>query len=208
MTVPPAPTRRYSSPRRREQAEATRQRILTAFVRQLGRPGALDINVTEAARDAGVAVRTVYHYFPDRRARVEGIAAWTLEGIGPVDHPLETADDIAGYARAAYARAERHEDLMRAGTVAGLSADVHLARHLRTRTRIRQLLADIGAPGPETERAAAVVAVIESSEGGVALIDMQGLTFTEAADAVAETIDAIVARLRSLASNPNKGDGG
>jgi AcrR family transcriptional regulator len=123
LTAPSTPTstRPYSSARRREQAEATRQRILEAFARQRGRPGAVDINVTEAARDAGVAVRTVYHFFPDRQARVEALAAWTQDVFGPVDHPLEKADDIPGYTRAAYARAEQHEALTRAGMAGGLS---------------------------------------------------------------------------------------
>jgi AcrR family transcriptional regulator len=201
LTAPSAPsgTRPYSSVRRREQAEATRQRILEAFARQLGQPGAVDINITDAARDAGVAVRTVYHYFPDRQARVEALAAWTQEVFGPVDHPLEKADDIPGYTRAAYARSEQHEALTRAGMAGGLSTDVRLHRHQRNRRRIRELLTELGAPAAETERAAAVVTVLESSEGGFPLVDFQGLTFAEAADAAAEAIEAIIARLRSLA---------
>ena len=48
-------TRGYSSPRRQEQAEATRNRIMEAFASRTGRPGAFDISVTEAAREAGVS---------------------------------------------------------------------------------------------------------------------------------------------------------
>jgi AcrR family transcriptional regulator len=195
-----AGTRPYSSPRRQEQAEATQGRILEAFARQLGRPGAGDINVTEAAREAGVAVRTVYHYFPDRRARVEALAAWTQAQFGPVEHPLQTVDDLPGYARAAYARAERHEALTRAGLAAGLSTDVRVARHQRVRARIRELLATIGAPEPETQRAAALVAVLESSEAGFPLVDLHGLSFGQAGQAAAEGIEAVIARLRSQAA--------
>ena len=173
---------------------------MEAFARQLGRPGALDVNVTEAARQAGVAVRTVYHYYPDRQARVEALAEWTQKVFGSVDHPLEKADDIPGYTRAAYARAERHEALTRAGMAAGLSTDVRLERHQRVKGRIRELLAELGAPDAETERAAAVVTVLESSEGGFALVDYHGMSIAEAAEAAAEGIQAIIARLRSIAS--------
>ena len=206
---PPTASRSYSSVTRREQAEATRTRILGAFARQLGRPGALDINVTEAAREAGVALRTVYHYFPDRRARVEALAVWVDQQFGPIDHPLETADDIPGYTRAAYAKAERHEALTRAGHVGGLSIDVRLHRHQSRRTRMRDLLAEIGAPEAETERAAAVVALLESSEAGYPLVDFHGMTFTEAAEAAAEAIEAIIARLRDQAGTavPAPGSG-
>ena len=194
-------TRSYTSPQRREQAEATRIRILEAFAAQLGRPGATDINVTEAARDAGVAVRTVYHYFPDKQARVEGLAAWADEVFGPVEHPLETVDDLPGYTRAAYLRAQRHEALSRAGVVAGFSAEVRLTRMRRTRARIRELLEGIGAPAAETSRAAAVVAVLESSEAGFPLVEGHGLSFEEAGNASAEAITAVIERLRRLAGS-------
>jgi AcrR family transcriptional regulator len=203
-TAPPG-TRSYSSPRRDQQAEATRQRILEAFAAQLGRPGAGDINVTEAAKAAGVAVRTVYHYFPDRAARVDALVAWTREQFGPIDHRLETADDLAGYTRAAYARAERHEALTRAGIVAGFSSDVRIARHQGMRVRIRELLDEIGAPEADTERAAAMIAVLETSDAGFPLVDSHGLSFSQAADAAADAIDAIIARLRALAAEQPAG---
>ncbi len=133
----------------REAGRKRRQQILEALAGQLGRPGAVDVNVTEAAKEAGVSVRTVYHHFPDRAARVEALAEWTREALGPVDHPLDTADDIAGFTRAAYARAERQEAFWRIGMVPGLSSDVRRARHGRVRRqRCARLLDEIGAPAP------------------------------------------------------------
>ncbi len=198
-STPSAKARRYSSPTRERQAEQTRQRILEVLARQLGRPDAVDVNVTEAAKEAGVSVRTVYHYFPDRTARVEALAEWTREALGPVDHPLLTADDIPGFTRAAYARAERQEAFWRIGMVPGLSSDVRRARHGRVRRRIRELLDEIGAPDPETERATAAIILLESPEGGVVLVDMLGLSFVDAADAAAEAIAAVIAQLRAIA---------
>ena len=74
MLTPSAKAHRCSSRVRERQAETTQQRILEVLARQLGGPDAVDVNVTEAAREAGVSVRTVYHYFPDRAARVEALA--------------------------------------------------------------------------------------------------------------------------------------
>ena len=203
QSTPITKARRYSSPVRERQAEHTRQRILEALAGQLGRPNAVDVNVTEAAKEAGVSVRTIYHYFPDRSARVEALAEWTREALGPVDHPLVTADDIPGFTRAAYARAERHEALWRIGMVPGLSSDVRRARHGRVRRRIRELLDEIGAPGPETERATAAIILLESPEGGVVLVDMLGLSFIDAADAAADAIAAVITQLRVAAGETN-----
>ena len=202
-STPRVKARRYSSPVRERQAETTRQRILEALARRLGRPDAVDVNVTEAAKEAGVSVRTVYHYFPDRTARVEALAEWTREALGPVDHPLVTTDDIPGFTRAAYARAESQEAFWRIGMVPGLSSDVRRARHGRVRRRIRELLDEIGAPGPETERATAAIILLESPEGGVVLVDMLGLSFVDAADAAAEGIAAVITQLRAIASGNN-----
>jgi AcrR family transcriptional regulator len=202
-STPSAKARRYRSPVRERQAEETRQRILEALAGQLGRPDTLDVNVTEAAKEAGVSVRTVYHYFPDRAARVEALAEWTREALGPVDHPLDTADDIPGFTRAAYARAELQEAFWRIGMVPGLSSDVRRARHGRVRLRIRELLGEIGASGPETERATAAILLLESPEGGVVLVDMLELSFVDAADAAAEAIAAVITQLRAVAGDNN-----
>ena len=136
-TTRPA-TRAYSSPQRREQAEATRNRILEVFARQLGR-------------------------------------------LRPGQAPRA---------------------LTRAGLVAGLSTEVRLTRLRRTRARIGELLESIGAPRADTDRAAAVVAVLESSEAGRPLVDVHGLSFEEAGNAAAEAIEAVVHRLRRLAAAP------
>jgi hypothetical protein len=109
-------------------------------------------------------------------------------------------DDLPGYTRAAYARAARYETLTRAGLAAGPSSEVRMLRLSRTRRRIRELLDSIGAPAAETERAAAVVAILESSEAGFPLVDGHGLSFTEAGKAAAEAIEAVIDRLRAKAA--------
>jgi AcrR family transcriptional regulator len=198
-SAPAAATRPYRSSQREARAAATRERILTSFAEQLGRPGATDVNVVEAARVAGVSVRTVYHHFPDRTARLEALAGWLSEQFGPVQAPLERAADLPDYVRAAYARAAAHEALTRAGLVAGMATDIRLLRLAGTRRRIRQLLDEIGAPAADTARAAAVIAVLESSEAGFPLVEYQGLTFAEAGEAAADAVAAIIKDLGARA---------
>ena len=59
----------------------------------------------------------------------------------------------------------------------------------------------IGAPAAETARAAAVVAVLESSEAGFPLVETHGLSFAEAGEASAAAVSAIIADLRRLAGS-------
>jgi AcrR family transcriptional regulator len=53
-------TRRYESPRRREQAAATRGAILDAAQRRFERDGYAQTTMAAIAAEAGVALKTVY----------------------------------------------------------------------------------------------------------------------------------------------------
>ncbi|MGD9530653.1 MAG: hypothetical protein AB7V44_28230, partial [Pseudonocardia sp.] len=153
-----------------------------------------------AAERAGVSVRTVYHHFPDRQARVDGLAAWAEEVFGPIPEAIHGPDDLPDYARHAYARAGRHLELTRAMYAAGFANDVRLARLRARRRRIADALAAIGAPAGPTRRAAAIVSLLCSSEAGVPLLDIHGLSVEEAGEAAAEAVRGIVADLRRHAA--------
>src|ERR1700722_11984222 len=56
-------SRRYVSPRRRQQADETRRRIVEAARRLLGKTGYDTTTIAEIAADAGVATQTVYAVF-------------------------------------------------------------------------------------------------------------------------------------------------
>lgn len=58
------PPRSYQSPLREEQAAATRERILEAAHRLLGRIRPVDLAYAQIAEEAQVSVRTVYRHFP------------------------------------------------------------------------------------------------------------------------------------------------
>ncbi len=63
MADPVKSTRRYESPRRREQAEATRAQILEAAWRLFEQQGYAATTMAAIAREAGVALKTVYVAF-------------------------------------------------------------------------------------------------------------------------------------------------
>ena len=93
--------RRYDSPVRREQAAATRDRIVTAgseLVHELPTWDWRGVTFRAVAERAGVGERTVYRYFPTERRlrdavmqRLEEEAGVTYEGVTLDDLPAVTA---------------------------------------------------------------------------------------------------------------------
>jgi AcrR family transcriptional regulator len=82
------PRRRYESPRRREQAAATRQAILDAAERRFAEHGYVGTSVAEIAEEARVALKTVYAIFGTKAEVLR--ALWNLRMRGdetPVPMP-------------------------------------------------------------------------------------------------------------------------
>jgi AcrR family transcriptional regulator len=87
------PRRRYESPRRREQAAATRRVILEAAERLFAKRGYVGTTVAEIAEEAEVALKTVYAVFGTKAEVLR--ALWNLRMRGdeePVPMP-----ERAGY---------------------------------------------------------------------------------------------------------------
>jgi AcrR family transcriptional regulator len=80
-------SRRYNSPRRQEQAAATREAILAAAQRLFERDGYAATTMAAVAKEAGVALKTVYLAFDTKSGLLR--ALWNLllrgdEGEAPV----------------------------------------------------------------------------------------------------------------------------
>src|SRR3954469_6189783 len=79
----PVKPRRYDSPRRRAQAEATRREILEAAERLFVRDGYAATTMAAIAREAGVALKTVYVAFETKSGVLR--ALWNLRLRGDRD---------------------------------------------------------------------------------------------------------------------------
>src|ERR687888_2210372 len=76
----PVKTRRYESPRRREQAAATRLAILDAAERLFVRDGYVATTMAAIAREAGVAPKTVYLAFDTKSGLLRALWHLRLRG--------------------------------------------------------------------------------------------------------------------------------
>lgn len=80
MTEPVKQTRRYDSPRRREQAAATRGAILAAAQRLFAEHGYPATTMAAIAADAGVALKTVYVVFETKAGVLRSLWNALLRG--------------------------------------------------------------------------------------------------------------------------------
>src|SRR5215218_9969647 len=80
-------TRRYESPRRREQAAATRRQILEAAQRLFERQGYAATTMAAIAAEAGVALKTVYVAFETKSGLLRALWNLLLRG-GHDDVPI------------------------------------------------------------------------------------------------------------------------
>lgn len=84
-------TRRYESPRRREQAEATRREILDAAERLFQRDGYAVTTMAAIAREARVSLRTVYVAFETKAGVLRALWNQRLRsdqpGVPMTEHP-------------------------------------------------------------------------------------------------------------------------
>src|SRR4029077_6594838 len=80
MPPPVNPKRSYDSPRRREQAAATRRDILGAAQRLFEQQGYAATKMSEIASEAGVALKTVYAAFETKSGVLRALWNMLLRG--------------------------------------------------------------------------------------------------------------------------------
>jgi AcrR family transcriptional regulator len=88
MQTPVKPRRRYHSPQRQLQAQATRQQIVDAAARLFVRDGYFGTTIDAIAREAGVAPPTVYATFRTKRAILSDLIDSLIFGDDPSDTPV------------------------------------------------------------------------------------------------------------------------
>ena len=114
--------RAYDNSTRERQRQETRDAILRVMVEAMAQ-GDDDVPVSEIARQAGVATRTVYVHFPDRESRVDGINAW-IESQVDMRRVLPTSyDDLPDYGARLVDYVLDNEMIIRAQMAPGLSRD-------------------------------------------------------------------------------------
>jgi AcrR family transcriptional regulator len=191
---------------RERQAERVRSEVLDAVIAQLEHRPVDDIAMADVAAAAGISLRTLYRYFPDRAALLHAAGDHLYGSLG-VPYEIVGPDDVAASLLDAAGRLSSRPGLARAlvQTTAGRTA--------RSSVRGRRLEAIHAALKPLTDgvdadtarRATAVIAHLCSAASWVAVSDDSGLNDDDAQQAVAWAIDTLISALRSQ-QQPTGGD--
>ncbi len=195
--APSSTGRKYVSPKREAQAQATREAILEAFAEQLSEPGRTTLSPSEAAARAGVSLRTVHFHFPNEASQIAALGAWFDAKIFPDGVEVATGpDDLPRYYRYIHKLGLAHPISRALTSSKGVWAKVRASRRAERLDAIRRAVKAIGAPKRATEDATALLLSLAGGDASWALVD-HGLAKERAPDAIARVVELVLADLRA-----------
>lgn len=185
------------TPLRQRQAQQVRVAVLEAAISRLEGNARSAMSMAEVAQAAGVSLRTLYRYFPDRASLLYAAGEHLYRSLG-VPFEIAGPEDIAASFREAARRLGTRPQLARAlvRSEAGKLArsSVRRQRLEAIRTALKPLTE---AFDPRSaQRASAVIAHLCSAASWVNIADQCGLSDSDAQEAVCWALDALVASLR------------
>jgi AcrR family transcriptional regulator len=185
---------------RERKAQLVRTTVLETAITQLEARGADEVSMAQIAEAAGVSLRTLYRYFPDRAALLHAAGEHLYASLGvpfDVSGPDEISASLLEAGRRLSARPELTRALVR--TTAGRTARsaVRGQRVAAIRTALRPVIDELD---EDTARwAAAVIAHLCSASSWVIIAEDSGLEDSDAQHAVAWAIDRLVDCLHASA---------
>jgi AcrR family transcriptional regulator len=190
----------YDSPLRREQAEQTRARIVEA-ARLLVVSGVEGLTMQQAAKEAGVALRTVFRHFPTREDLLD--AVWQAMNRQMGETPdLDSLDELTQFVPELFGRYEAVEGQIRGAMFASTFESSRRRLGSGRAQKMRKAVAAQFVGGDERSRAMAAAAAYTLTIPlvSIPLKEAYGLSTPEAARAVAWAIRTLAA---AYAENPD-----
>lgn len=196
-------TRPYNNTLRREQADATRERILAATAQLLDEGVAEPTNKAVAER-AGVTQVTLYRHFPSRQLLLQGVWSHLNAKAGVAGGMPADIDDLRARIRPLFDSfdAAPGEITARLTTPQGRLARASLdeERRLAFTTLVESAAPDL--PPGEQLKAAAMLQLLYSAYSWLSLREQWNLTGEPAADAVGWAVDALLKDLQTRGAEP------
>jgi AcrR family transcriptional regulator len=187
--------------KREAQAAATREAILEAFAEQLSEADRHTLSPTEAARRAGVSVRTVHLHFPNADSQITGLGEWFDRHFYPEGVRLASGpDDLRRYFREVHRQALK-SPLSRAlaTSPSAVWKQIRQQRRAERLEAVRRAIAAIGAPRRDTEDATAMLLSLTGADASWPMHDTYGLPLDRIPDAIAHTVQLVVDDLKAKA---------
>jgi AcrR family transcriptional regulator len=181
---------------RERQAHEVRVAVLEAVISELESKVADDVSMADVARAAGISLRTLYRYFPDRSSLLHAAGEHLYGSLG-IPFDIGGPEDISASLLQAASRLSTRPELARAlvQTTAGRAtrSAVRAQRIEAIRAALKPAIDGLDA---DTARwATAVIAHLCSASSWVIISDESGLDEADAQRAVAWAIDALISTL-------------
>jgi AcrR family transcriptional regulator len=198
MATPPAEPRRNSL--REVHAEQTRTLILDALARLTAVNPTQNVAIRDVAAAAGVAERTLYRHFPDRRALLDGLAERVSQQIGSatIEASLRDLDDLVAVIPRMFEAFDDVADLSRAIVILKRDPADPGTDHLQ-RTETFRGLVDRSFPGlasGDRRRLLAIVRALVTGHTWLTMREEFGLSGRESGQVAAWALAAMLAEVR------------
>lgn len=181
---------------RERQAEQVRTTVLEAVITELEDKAVDDVSMSDVAEAAGISLRTLYRYFPDRSALLQAAGEHLYGSLGvpfAIGGPQDISASLLDAARRLSARPELTRALVRTTAGRATRSAVRGQRVEAIRTALQPALDGLDA---DTARwATAVIAHLCSAASWVLISDESHLDEADAQRAVAWAIDALISTL-------------
>lgn len=197
--------RTYNSRLRQEQAEATRERILSAMAAILEEDGGVEATTNRAiAERAGVREVTVYRHFPNRDALMKGLWEHLNRSNGATVGMPETEAALVGNLAPLFATFDASPAHILASVTSPQGREMRSSLNHERRAAFLAAIEDAAAnlPAAERAKAAGVVQLLHSAYAWLSLREQWGLEGPEAAEAAGWAIETLLADLRRRGSQP------
>jgi len=187
-------------PLREKQAKQLRVAVLEAVIAKLESEAPDDVSMSDIAQAAGISLRTLYRYFPDRASLLQSAGEHLYSSLGvPVDiaEPEDITRSFIEAARRLGARPRLTRALVRTGAV-------QVARSAMRKQRVQAIRAALkpatsGLDADLVRRVTALISHLCSATSWASIADESGLSDADAQAAVSWGIDALIGTLQGSA---------
>lgn len=200
-------TKRYESPLRTEQVQATRERILAAVRTILEQNPHSLLGFDELAAASGVNRRTIFRHFPTKEALLDAFWSSINASLGVRFWP-EREEDLTDLPPDLFASLDAIEGIVRASHASGAGREMRLQANLERQRAFQDSLSQIveGMEPKAARQLEAVVQLLFSATAWQTMKDYWGFTGREAGEAAAWAIRALLDAAKSQQGAGQKED--
>jgi AcrR family transcriptional regulator len=195
MSDQPSPTPAPELSLRERRRTETADLILEEVLRLMADDGVEELTMATVAASAGVSLRTLYRYFPDRSSLLSAALARHNRSV-PFESPA-SAHEIGAVYGAVFERFDDTPAIVQAVVNARMAGTIRWDARAQRVHELERALAPVcdHLPVEEAENAAAVITYLANALAWLSLRDESGLDGRRSGAAITWAIDTLVADL-------------